>query len=126
MAPSRLPRFVVALALVISVAVGMAVSGWATPAVRASTTDIVELAPGSAIHLATPPFLRIGKRYAFTWPGGGPPQTFTIKMMRNDGWILVEVADETIKPELYIPGEFPTRWLHVGLAVSIQEMRPLP
>jgi hypothetical protein len=125
MAPSRLPRFAVALAASISAAVGLAVIG-AAPAIRASTLDIVSLAPGSAVHLATPPFLRVGKRYAFTWPGGGPPQTFTIKMMRDDGWILVEVADETIKPELYIPGEFPTRWLHVGLAVSIQEMRPLP
>jgi hypothetical protein len=126
MAPSRLPRFAVTLAVVISVAVAMAVSGGLTPALRASTVDTVVLARGSAIHLATPAFLMVGKRYAFTWPGGGPPQTFTIKMMRDDGWILVEVADETIKPELYIPGEFPTRWLHVGLAVSIQEMRPLP
>ncbi len=126
MAPSRLPRFAVALAVFISVAVAMAVTRWPAPAVRASTLDTVTLASGSAIHLATPPFLKIGTRYAFTWPGGGPPQTFTIKMMRDDGWILVEVADETIKPELYIPGEFPTRWLHVALAVSIQEMRPLP
>ena len=66
----------------------------------------------------------------------GPPRTCAIveaeitqpgfKSLRQDGWILVEVADETIKSELYVPGEFPTRWLHVGLAVSIQEMRPLP
>lgn len=96
------------------------------PAARASATDVVSLAPGSSIHLATPEFLQVGKRYAFTWSGGGPPQTFLVKQKRDDGWILVEVADETIKPELYIPGEFPTRWLHVGLAVSIQEMRPLP
>lgn len=126
MAPVRLPRLVAALAILGSVAVGTAL-GWSrTPALRASGMDVVSLASGSAVHLATPQFLAVGKRYAFTWPGGGPPQTFVIKHKRDDGWILVEVADETIKPELYIPGEFPTRWLHVGLAVSIQEMRPLP
>lgn len=99
---------------------------WRAAGVRASDADVVTLASGSAVHLATPPFLKVGGRYAFTWPGGGPPQTFVVKEKRDDGWILVEVADETIKPELYVPGEFPTRWLHVGLAVSIQEMRPLP
>jgi hypothetical protein len=125
MAPVRLPRFAVALVVLVSVATGTVLAGWRTPAVHASSVDTVTLAPGAAVHLATPTFLRVGKRYAFTWPGGGPPQTFTIKSLRDDGWILVEVADETIKPELYIPGEFPTRWLHVGLAVSIQEMRPL-
>jgi hypothetical protein len=125
-APVRLPRFTVALAVFVTVAAGTALAGWRTPAVHASPVDTVTLAPGAAVHLATPPFLRVGKRYAFTWSGGGPPQTFTIKSMRDDGWILVEVADETIKPELYVPGEFPTRWLHVALAVSIQEMRPLP
>jgi hypothetical protein len=96
------------------------------PAMRASAQDIVQLAPGTAVDLATPAFLQIGKRYAFTWPGGGPPQTFVVKSVRQEGWILVDVADENTRPELYIPGEFPTRWLHVGLAVSIQEMRPLP
>jgi hypothetical protein len=96
------------------------------PAVRASGADVVSLADGSAVHLATPAFLQVGKRYAFTWSGGGPAQTFMVKAKRGDGWILVEVAEETLKPELYIPGEFPTRWLHVGLAISIQEMRPLP
>lgn len=126
MAPVRLPRLVVALAVLVSAAVGTAVAVWRSPAVHASPVDVVTLATGSAVHLATPPFLKVGTRYAFTWPGGGPPQTFIVKSMRDDGWILVEVADETIKPELYIPGEFPTRWLHVGLAVSIQEMRALP
>lgn len=126
MAFLRLPRFVVALAVLLSVALGIAVAAWRTPPVHASTVDTVTLAAGSAVHLATPTFLKVGKRYAFTWPGGGPPQTFIVKSMRDDGWILVEVADETIRPELYIPGEFPTRWLHVGLALSIQEMRPLP
>jgi hypothetical protein len=105
---------------------GAILAGWRTPPIHASSADVVTLASGSAVHLATPIFLRVGKRYAFTWPGGGPPQTLTVKSLRDDGWILVEVADETIRPELYIPGEFPTRWLHVGLAVSIQEMRPLP
>jgi hypothetical protein len=126
MAPVRLPRFVVALAVLASVATGAALAGWHSAVVKASSADVVSLAMGSAVHLATPAFLKVGKRYAFTWAGGGPPQTFTVKVLRDDGWILVEVADETIKPELYIPGEFPTRWLHVGMAVSIQEMRALP
>ena len=126
MAPVRLPRVVVALVVLGSVAAGAVVAGWRSPVVKASSMDTVSLAAGSSVHLATPAFLKLGKRYAFTWAGGGPPQTFTIKVLRDDGWILVEVADETIKPELYIPGEFPTRWLHVGMAVSIQEMRPLP
>jgi hypothetical protein len=28
-------------------------------------------------------------------------------------------------PELFVPGEFPSRRLQVPLAISIQEMRPL-
>lgn len=96
------------------------------PAARAAASDVVSLSPGSAVHLATPPFLKVGTRYAFTWPGGGPPQTFTIKQIRPDGWVMVEVADENTRLDLYVPGEFPTRWLHAALAVSIQEMRPLP
>ena len=120
----RSPRAAIVIAFVAGVLAGA--FAWRAPVVRASAADIVQLAAGSAVHLATPPMLQVGKRYAFTWPGGGPPQTFTVKQIRDDGWILVEVADETIKPELYSPGEFPTRWLHVGLAVSIQEMRPLP
>jgi hypothetical protein len=126
MAPVRFPRFAVASTVLVFAALGLAAAGGRAPAVHASPMDVVTLSAGSAVHLATPPFLKVGKRYAFTWPGGGPPQTFVVKSMRDDGWILVEVADETIKPELYIPGEFPTRWLHVGLAISIQEMRALP
>jgi hypothetical protein len=115
------------LAVALAAMLAVAVCGtWRAPVARASTFEIVSLAPGGAVHLATPAFLTVGKRYAFTWPGGGPPQTFVIKSKRSDGWILVEVADENIKPENYIPGEFPTRWLHAALAVSIQEMRPLP
>lgn len=87
--------------------------------------DTVTLAAGSTVSLATPPFLQVGKRYAFTWPGGGPPQTFPVKQIRPDGWILVEVAEENVDPA-YVPlGSVPTRWLHVALATSIQEMRPL-
>lgn len=117
----RLVAFAVAAAL----AAG-ALAGFRAPAVRASTPEEVTIAVGSAIHLATPAFLTVGRRYAFTWPGGGPPQTFVIKAKRSDGWVLVEVADENTRPELYIPGEFPTRWLHAALAISIQEMRALP
>jgi hypothetical protein len=94
--------------------------------VRLAPGAVVGLAPGTAVNLATPTFLVKGKRYAFTWAGGGPPQTYTVKDIAPDGWILVEVADEITRPDLYIPGEFPLRWLHVGLAVSVQEMRPLP
>ena len=96
-----------------------------TSVASARGQDVVQLAAGSVVQIATPPFLTAGKRYAFTWPGGGPPQTYTVKSVRPDGWILVDVADENTNPALYVPGEFPTRWLHVGLAVSIQEMRPL-
>jgi hypothetical protein len=126
MAFLRSTRGFVALAVAGVLALALLVTGPRASIARASTLEIVSLTPGSVIHLATPRFLTVGKRYAFTWPGGGPPQTFVIKSMREDGWILVEVADENIKPEHYIPGEFPTRWLHAALAVSIQEMRPIP
>ncbi len=73
----------------------------------------------------TPSFVQAGKRYAFTWSGGGPAQTYTVKAVRNDGWVLVDVAEETVNPALLVPGEYPTRWLNVALAISIQEMRPV-
>ena len=76
-----------------------------------------------SVSIATPPFVAVGKRYAFTWAGGGPAQTYTIKGLRSDGWVLVEVADENTHPINFI-GDLPTRWLNVGLAISIQEMRP--
>jgi hypothetical protein len=98
-----------------------------------SSSDVVHLAagtrvgldPGAIVNLSTPAFLEVGKRYAFTWPGGGPPQTHVVKAIRPDGWVLVDVADDNTRTELYIPGEFPTRWIHAAIAVSIQEMRPL-
>jgi hypothetical protein len=126
MAPVRPPRRAYSFAVLLAVGVALTFAGSRGSSGRAAAPDIVSLAPGAAVHVATPVFLVAGKRYAFTWPGGGPPQTFIVKTIRDDGWILVEVADETIKPELFIPGEFPTRWLHVGLAISIQEMRALP
>jgi hypothetical protein len=73
----------------------------------------------------TPSFVHAGRRYAFTWSGGGPAQTYTVKSVRNDGWVLVDVAEETINPAFLVPGEYPTRWLNVALAISIQEMRPV-
>jgi hypothetical protein len=73
----------------------------------------------------TPSFVQAGKRYAFTWSGGGPAQTYTVKAVRPDGWVLVDVAEETVNPAYLVPGEFPTRWLNVALAISIQEMRPV-
>ena len=75
--------------------------------------------------LETPNFIKIGKRYAFTWSGGGPAQTYTVKAVRSDGWVLVDVAEENVNPAYLVPGEFPTRWLNAALAISIQEMRPL-
>jgi hypothetical protein len=91
-----------------------------------SAQEVVRLADGTAIAFATPPFIQVGKRYAFTWPGGGPAQTYTVKSIRTDGWILVDVAEENVDPAFLVPGQTPTRWLHAGLAISIQEMRPLP
>lgn len=92
---------------------------------RASMVETVTLAPGATISLATPAFIVKGRRYAFTWPGGGPPQTFIVKDVRSDGWVLVEVAEENVDPS-YVPlGSVPTRWLNAGIATSIQEMRPL-
>jgi hypothetical protein len=93
----------------------------ATPA-----AETVTLAEGSAVALATPPFITVGKRYAFTWPGGGPAQTYTIKSIRKDGWVEVQVAEENVDPAFLVPGQTPTQWLHAGIAVSVQEMRPLP
>ena len=92
------------------------------PAVAQET---VRLASGAAVALATPDFIVRGGRYAFTWPGGGPPQTFTVKDLRPDGWILVEVAEENVDPNFVPFGALPVRWLHVGIATSVQQMRPL-
>jgi hypothetical protein len=77
-----------------------------------------------AVYIPTPAFVVTGKRYAFTWAGGGPAQTYTVKAVRHDGWVLVEVADEVTNPINFIPGENPVRWLNAGAAISIQEMRP--
>ena len=81
--------------------------------------------PSSSQSAGTPSFVQVGKRYAFTWSGGGPAQTYTVKATRADGWVLVDVAEETVNPVYLVPGEFPTRWLNVALAISIQEMRPV-
>ena len=64
----------------------------------ASTVETVSIAPDSVISLRTPTFVQVGKRYAFTWAGGGPAQTYTVKSKREDGWVLVEVADENTNP----------------------------
>ena len=90
---------------------------------RAMAAETVSLAPGSVISLYTPAFVQPGKRYAFTWAGGGPAQTYTVKARREDGWVLVEVAEENINPIYLVPGELPTRWLNAATAISIQEMR---
>ena len=80
---------------------------------------------GEFVSFETPNFVRVGKRYAITWAGGGPAQTYTVKLMRPDGWVLVDVAEENVNPAFLVAGEFPTRWLNVAQAISIQEMRPL-
>ena len=90
----------------------------------ASAQDVVRLASGSTVSLRTPEFVQVGKRYAFTWAGGGPAQTYVVKSKREDGWVLVEVADENTNPVYFVPGDLPTRWLNVATAISIQEMRP--
>ena len=84
----------------------------------------IDASAQEAVRLQTPDFVQVGKRYAFTWAGGGPAQTYTVKSKRQDGWILVEVADENTNPVYFVPGELPTRWLNVAMAISIQEMRP--
>jgi hypothetical protein len=90
----------------------------------ASAPEAVRLAPESPVSLRTPEFVQTGRRYAFTWAGGGPAQTYTVKSKREDGWVLVEVADENTNPIHFVPGELPTRWLNASTAISIQEMRP--
>jgi hypothetical protein len=92
---------------------------------QAAGQEVVRLA-ANEVALETPPFLEKGKRYSFTWPGGGPPQTYTIKVIRPDGWVQVDVAEDNTDPAFYVAGQVPTMWLHVGMAISIQEMRPLP
>jgi hypothetical protein len=111
-------------AVLLSAVVLLAAVSFPPGGVRASGQDTVSLAAGSRVSLSTPAFLEKGKRYAFSWPGGGPPQTFTVKDMRPDGWILVEVAEENVDPNLVPYGTLPVRWLNAALATSIQEMRP--
>ena len=114
-----------ALAAILVVAAFMA--GLAIPPSGTVTArEIVSLADGTAVAISTPAFIQVGKRYAFTWAGGGPPQTHTIKSVRKDGWVEVQVAEENVDPAFLVPGQTPTRWLNAGLANSIQEMRPLP
>lgn len=110
--------------LVVLTLVGALVAGGTLlgPGARASA----ELNAGDPVSFATPEFIQVGKRYAFTWPGGGPPQTFTVKSVRPDGWILVEVAEENLDLSVLPVGVLPLRWLNAAIATSIQEMRPLP
>jgi hypothetical protein len=121
--PSMLvPRFRVSIGLLLALALAVAVALTRAPGARAAGAEI---SPGDPVSFATPGFLAVGQRYAFTWPGGGPPQTYTVKSIRRDGWIVVEVAEDNTNPAFHPPGELPTMWLHVGMAISIQPMRPL-
>jgi hypothetical protein len=116
-------RYVLAgIVLVGAFMAGLAVA----PTEKVAAREVVSLAEGTAVAISTPAFIQIGKRYAFTWAGGGPPQTHTIKSLRKDGWVEVQVAEENVDPAFLVPGQTPTRWLNAGLATSIQEMRPLP
>ncbi len=114
------PRLAVVALVVFAVAIVTASS-------RASRAGAAaaEIGPGDPVSFATPDFIVAGKRYAFTWPGGGPPQTYTVKSKQRDGWIVVEVAEDNTNPAFFVQGQLPTMWLHVGMAISIQEMRPL-
>ena len=112
--------FVVATA--ITLAIGMSLQTRAT----AGAQESVRLVEGTTVAISTPAFIQVGKRYAITWAGGGPPQTYTIKTVRKDGWVEVLVAEDNVDPAFLIPGQTPSRWLHVGIANSVQEMRPLP
>lgn len=114
------PRLAVVALAVFAVAIVTASSR----APRASAAA-AEIGPGDPVSFATPDFIVAGKRYAFTWPGGGPPQTYTVKSKQRDGWIVVEVAEDNTNPAFFVQGQLPTMWLHVGMAISIQEMRPL-
>lgn len=116
----------ISFGLIIAAAASLVLlSSFGRQGTHAAAPETVTLARGSVIALVTPEFIQKGKRYAFSWPGGGPPQTFTVKDLRPDGWILVEVAEETVDPVYAPPGALPTRWLNAALATSIQEMRPL-
>ena len=114
------------IAVVVAAASFMAGARFSETAAAAPAAETVSLAAGTSVAISTPPFIQVGKRYAFSWPGGGPQQTHTIKSVRSDGWVEVQVAEENLDPAFLAPGQTPTRWLHVGLAVSIQEMRALP
>lgn len=111
-----------AIAAAITLAIGVSLQTGAS----AGEQDIVKLAPGTSVAISTPPFIEVGKRYAITWAGGGPPQTYTIKTVRQDGWVEVLVAEDNVDPAFLVPGQTPSRWLHVGIANSVQEMRPFP
>jgi hypothetical protein len=112
--------------VIVAVASFVAGSRFSGSVAAAPAMETVSLAAGTSVAISTPPFIQAGKRYAFSWPGGGPQQTHTIKSVRPDGWIEVQVAEENLDPAFLAPGQTPTRWLNVGLAVSVQEMRSLP
>ena len=56
---------------------------------------------------------------------GMPVTDLTVKDIRPDGWIQVEVAEENVDLSLVPVGTLPVRWLNAALATSIQEMRPI-
>ena len=119
-------RFAAAAAALTAVVWLVGVINLSQYSASASAQETVRLASGATVALTTPAFLQEGRRYAFTWPGGGPPQTFTVKTIRPDGWILVEVAEENLDLSVLPVGVLPVRWLNAAIATSIQEMRPLP
>jgi hypothetical protein len=109
--------FIRSLLLLVAIASGLLLASFTFQTrTEASSQEVV--------RLQMPDFVQVGRRYAFTWAGGGPAQTYTVKSKRQDGWILVEVADENTNPIYFVPGELPTRWLNVAMAISVQEMRP--
>ena len=115
-----LAGFAIAAAIMLAVGTTLQTRAWA------GAQESVRLVEGTAVAISTPAFIQVGKRYAITWAGGGPPQTYTIKTVRKDGWVEVQVAEDNVDPAFLVPGQVPSRWLHVGIATSVQEMRPLP
>ena len=86
-------RASVAAIVIVAVASFVAGSRFSGDVAAAPAMETVSLAAGTSVAISTPPFIQAGKRYAFSWPGGGPQQTHTIKSVRPDGWVEVQVAE---------------------------------
>ena len=70
-------------------AAAIAAAGWRSAPAAAAPMEVVTLSDGSVVGLRTPAFVQVGKRYAFTWGGGGPAQTYTVKEKRPDEMVIM-------------------------------------